>query len=60
MERTAVAVFCVGGLVLVFLSTTWTVKLKVPAIVALPVMTPLAVSFSPAGNGVEPGARDHL
>jgi len=36
MDSTAVALFCVGGLDLVFVSTTWTVKEQVPITLDLP------------------------
>ena len=60
IDSFAVAVFWVGGLVFVFVSTTWTVNGNVPAVVALPEITPFELSFSPVGSGVDPAGRDHL
>ena len=60
IDNFAVAVFWVGGMDLVFESTTWTVNGNVPAVVAFPEITPFELSFNPVGSTAEPGASDHL
>ena len=60
IDIVAVAVFCVFGLP-IFVSTTWAVKVYVPAVVALPEITPVDfLSLRPGGNGLDPEANDHL
>jgi len=60
IDSVAVAVFCVFGLP-IFVSTTWAVKEYVPAVVALPEITPVDfLSLRPGGNGADPEANDHL
>lgn len=54
-----VAESCVGGLALVFVSTTFTVKEKDPAVLAFPEITPVnGFRWRPLGS--DPLTTDHL
>ena len=59
IARVAVALFWMIGLALVFVSATWMVNVNVPAVLALPEITPAEVNFRPGGS-FEPDTTDHL